>query len=108
MVREIYEVLSPGEFVETFQLAAPGGEYQTYSRNHLGRNWRAANQRVSVCENALSAPLYRRLGNNFVANVKPSKQQSVPRHRRLGSLRWSRDLVPLCTHTVVKKSPTND
>ena len=31
------EVLSPDEFVETFQLAALGGEYQTYSRNHFRR-----------------------------------------------------------------------
>lgn len=35
--RETYEVLGPDEFTETFQLAEPGKEFQTYSRNHFRR-----------------------------------------------------------------------
>jgi hypothetical protein len=35
--RETYEVRSPGEFVEIFELAAPGKEFEVYSRNHFKR-----------------------------------------------------------------------
>lgn len=35
--REIYEILGPDEFTETFQLAEPGKPFQTYSKNHLKR-----------------------------------------------------------------------
>lgn len=35
--RETYEVVSPDEFVETFELGAPGAELQVYSRNHFKR-----------------------------------------------------------------------
>ena len=35
--REIYDVLGPDEFTETFQLAEPGKEFQTYSKNHFKR-----------------------------------------------------------------------
>ena len=35
--RESYEFLSDDEFVETFELAAPGRPFQLYSRNHLRR-----------------------------------------------------------------------
>lgn len=37
MARESYEVVSPDEFVETFELAQNGGTYQVYSRNHFKR-----------------------------------------------------------------------
>jgi hypothetical protein len=30
-------VISPDEFVETFELAAPGKQFQVYSRNHFRR-----------------------------------------------------------------------
>jgi hypothetical protein len=35
--REIYEVVSNDEFVEVFELAEPGKDYQVYSRNHFRR-----------------------------------------------------------------------
>jgi hypothetical protein len=35
--RESYRFLSDDEFVETFELAAPGKPFQVYSRNHLKR-----------------------------------------------------------------------
>ena len=35
--REIYDVLGPDEFTETFQLAEPGKDFQTYSKNHFKR-----------------------------------------------------------------------
>lgn len=35
--RETYEVISPDEFVETFELAPPGKPYGVYSRTHLHR-----------------------------------------------------------------------
>ena len=38
--RERYEFVSPDEFVEIFELAAPGQPYQTYSRSHLKRQLR--------------------------------------------------------------------
>ncbi len=35
--RETYEVRSPDEFMETFELAPPGGAFQVYNRNHFMR-----------------------------------------------------------------------
>jgi hypothetical protein len=35
--REIYDVVGPDEFTETFQLAEPGKPFQTYSKNHFRR-----------------------------------------------------------------------
>jgi hypothetical protein len=35
--RETYEVVSPDEFVETFELSSGGGPYQVYSRNRFRR-----------------------------------------------------------------------
>jgi hypothetical protein len=35
--RETYEILSPDEFIETFELAAAGKELQVYSRNSFKR-----------------------------------------------------------------------
>ncbi len=35
--RETYEILSPDNFVETFEIAAPGKEFQVYSRNSFKR-----------------------------------------------------------------------
>lgn len=35
--RESYEMKGEDEFIETFELAAPGKEYKLYSRNHLHR-----------------------------------------------------------------------
>lgn len=35
--RESYEFLSNDEFIETFELAAPGKAFQVYSRNHFKR-----------------------------------------------------------------------
>ena len=35
--RETYDIRSPDEFVETFELGAPGKELQMYSRNHFTR-----------------------------------------------------------------------
>jgi hypothetical protein len=35
--RESYEVISPDEFVETFELAEPGKDFVEYSRNHFKR-----------------------------------------------------------------------
>lgn len=35
--REKYEFLSDDEFIETFELAAPGKPFQMYSRNHFKR-----------------------------------------------------------------------
>lgn len=35
--REIYDVLGPDEFTETFQLAEPGKDFQTYSKNRFKR-----------------------------------------------------------------------
>jgi len=35
--RETYEILSPDEFTETFELGEPGKELQVYSRNHFKR-----------------------------------------------------------------------
>jgi len=36
-VRERYEFVSDNEFIETFELAAPGKPYQAYSRNQCRR-----------------------------------------------------------------------
>ena len=36
--RETYEVISADEFVEIFELAEPGTEFQVYSRNHFRRS----------------------------------------------------------------------
>jgi hypothetical protein len=30
-------MISNDEFIETFELAEPGGQFQTYSRNHFKR-----------------------------------------------------------------------
>lgn len=35
--RETYQVLSPDEFIESFELAAPGQDFKFYSQNHLKR-----------------------------------------------------------------------
>lgn len=35
--RETYDVLGPDEFTETFALAEPGKDFQTYSKNHFKR-----------------------------------------------------------------------
>jgi transglutaminase/protease-like cytokinesis protein 3 len=35
--RESYEFLSDNEFIETFELAAPGKPFQVYSSNHFKR-----------------------------------------------------------------------
>jgi hypothetical protein len=35
--RETYEVVSPDEFIEIFELAEPGKEFRVYSRNHFRR-----------------------------------------------------------------------
>ena len=35
--RESYEVISPDEFVEIFELAEPGKDFVEYSRNHFQR-----------------------------------------------------------------------
>jgi hypothetical protein len=35
--RETYEILGPDEFTETFELAAPGKEFEVYTRNHFHR-----------------------------------------------------------------------
>jgi hypothetical protein len=35
--RETYEIVSPDEFIETFELAEPGKEFAVYSRNHFKR-----------------------------------------------------------------------
>jgi hypothetical protein len=35
--RESYEVVSADEFIETFELAAPGKDFVLYSRNHFKR-----------------------------------------------------------------------
>lgn len=35
--RETYEVISPNEFIETFELAEPGKDFAVYSRNHFTR-----------------------------------------------------------------------
>jgi len=35
--REVYDVLGPDEFTETFQLAEPGKDFQTYSMNRFKR-----------------------------------------------------------------------
>jgi hypothetical protein len=35
--RETYEILSKDQFVETFELAAPGKQLQVYSKNHFKR-----------------------------------------------------------------------
>lgn len=35
--RESYEVISPDEFIETFELAEPGKDFAIYSRNHFKR-----------------------------------------------------------------------
>jgi hypothetical protein len=35
--RETYEVISPDEFIETFELAGPGKDFAVYSRNHFKR-----------------------------------------------------------------------
>jgi hypothetical protein len=35
--RKTYDILSPDEFVETFELAEPGKEMQVYSKNHFKR-----------------------------------------------------------------------
>ena len=35
--RESYEVISPDEFIETFELAEPGKDFAVYSTNHFKR-----------------------------------------------------------------------
>lgn len=35
--RETYEVISPDEFIEIFELAEPGKDFVVYSRNHFKR-----------------------------------------------------------------------
>ena len=35
--RETYDVISKDEFIETFELAAPGKEFELYSRSHFRR-----------------------------------------------------------------------
>jgi hypothetical protein len=35
--KETYDIISPEEFIETFELAPPGKPFQLYSRNHLRR-----------------------------------------------------------------------
>ena len=35
--RESYEVISGDEFIETFELAPPGQQFEVYSRNHFKR-----------------------------------------------------------------------
>ena len=35
--RETYDVISPDEFIETFELAEPGKPFEIYSRSHLRR-----------------------------------------------------------------------
>lgn len=35
--KETYEIISPNEFVETFELAPPGKAFELYSRNHFKR-----------------------------------------------------------------------
>ncbi len=35
--REVYEIRSNDEFIETFELAAPGKPFELYSRNHFRR-----------------------------------------------------------------------
>ncbi len=35
--KESYRILNPDEFIETFQLAAPNKNFETYSENHLHR-----------------------------------------------------------------------
>jgi hypothetical protein len=35
--RETYQVISADEFIETFELAEPGKEFQVYSKNHFKR-----------------------------------------------------------------------
>jgi hypothetical protein len=35
--RETYEVISADEFIETFELAPPGKDFEVYSRNHFKR-----------------------------------------------------------------------
>ncbi|HLA69866.1 MAG TPA: heme-binding beta-barrel domain-containing protein [Steroidobacteraceae bacterium] len=35
--RETYELISPDEFIETFELAEPGKDFALYSRNHFTR-----------------------------------------------------------------------
>jgi hypothetical protein len=35
--RETYEVVSPDEFIETFELASGGGAFEVYSRTHFRR-----------------------------------------------------------------------
>jgi hypothetical protein len=36
-VERSYEIVSPDEFTEIFELAEPGKEFQVYSRNHFKR-----------------------------------------------------------------------
>lgn len=35
--RETYRILNPDEFTETFELAAPGKDFEVYSKSHLKR-----------------------------------------------------------------------
>ena len=35
--KEVFRILSPDEFVETFSLAAPGKDFKVYSETHLKR-----------------------------------------------------------------------
>ena len=37
LARETYRVLSPNEFVEVFELAAPGKDFEVYSENRFQR-----------------------------------------------------------------------
>lgn len=36
-VKEVYEILSQNEFIETFSMASPGKDFQVYVRNHFKR-----------------------------------------------------------------------
>ena len=33
--KDVFRILSPDEFVETFSLAAPGKDFKVYSETHL-------------------------------------------------------------------------
>ena len=35
--KETYDIMSPDQFIETFELAPPGKPFEVYSRNHLKR-----------------------------------------------------------------------
>jgi len=46
--KETYDIISPDEFIETFELAPPGKPFEVYSRNHLKRAPHSANSSVRV------------------------------------------------------------